>query len=61
MHGLGALDTPAAPRLENWSPAKEASANAFTLPPLGRGGRLGASPDRIPKPTAVRWIPTTAI
>jgi hypothetical protein len=26
----------------------------------GRGGRLGVSPDCIPKPTSVRWIPTTA-
>lgn len=28
---------------------------------LGRGGRMGLSPDCIPKPTTLRWIPTTAI
>ena len=60
MDGLGALDTPAAPSLQNWCPAKEPSANASTLP--SQGGAAGWEPplNRIPKPTTVRWIPTTA-
>jgi len=58
--GLGAGAKPAhTPRVRG-CPAKGSWARAAVFT-SGEGCRLGASPDSIPKPMTVKWIPTNTI
>ena len=41
--------------------AAEGSLPKHVFPSSGRGGRVGDSPDRVPKPSPLRWAPTTSI
>jgi len=58
--GLGAGAKPAHTRRVRGCPAKGSSVKAAVLT-SGEGCRLGASPDRIPKPLTVKWTPTNTI